>query len=420
MNNFYLPKKLIILISLSIVIITAWITYDRGLLLDRARLNNIPQIMAGSNIRDFPVWGDVAKDIPLNLVTKIKDFSKVTTAPLGESATLYYIPIIGKALGFYYPYLSLLFFFCIILFVINYYAFLYCTNKVELFFLVISNVILIYHLAFYEFGLIGAYYVKGFAIPLLFGLFKILQKQGSIIPVLSLVTIFALLSNIRSSLVAVFLFFIVIIYLISIYKNKLKIIGYEKISIWVIGVLLGLFYLIKYLLGILIITNPDYLGFSQANGHVFWHTIWCSIGAYDPKNIYGFQWSDSAAWSFAENLVNKKIILASPEYESILKEYILAVFARDPNFILGFIVNRLFVNWFFYIALAINVTILFFKSTQKSGYFIIFLSLLPLSIFKAEEVLSISSMMYIYPVNVYILLVMIFAFLLPVQKLIKA
>jgi hypothetical protein len=55
---------------------------------------------------------------------------------------------------------------------------------------------------------------------------------------------------------------------------------------------------------------------SFASSHVFWHTLWCSLGEF--PNPLQFTWSDHNAMLRANELAGRPVPWLTQEYESTL------------------------------------------------------------------------------------------------------
>jgi hypothetical protein len=102
----------------------------------------------------------------------------------------------------------------------------------------------------------------------------------------------------------------------------------------------------------------------RPNVHVFWHAVWCGLGDFDTK--YGYQWSDLAAYAYAEPILEKKYQLRIPlrdtyyyleswdaagkypkkpehfdEYSQVIREKVLSDIANDPRWYLTILVRRM-------------------------------------------------------------------------------
>lgn len=72
---------------------------------------------------------------------------------------------------------------------------------------------------------------------------------------------------------------------------------------------------------------------NMSQHHVFWHTIWVSLGEY--PNELQFKWSDHEASLRANFLAGRNVVFQSREYEEILKQDVIRTVQANPDFLLG-------------------------------------------------------------------------------------
>ena len=214
MKNYPAILAAMIFVFLNIVICLYYQSYFDG-----TRLQNIFSIASGSSLTFFPAWGEPQTKLTYALTHQPKAIDSTSLNIIGDTLTLYYIPVIAKRLGFNYPLVAIMIFFGGILFLINYYAYKLATKNIEIIFITICNLLILEQtLKNYEtLQFLSVYVVKGFVVVLLIALFKTMSFNKFNLNAVILVIIFAILSNIRSSISAVFILFLfVLLFKISI------------------------------------------------------------------------------------------------------------------------------------------------------------------------------------------------------------
>lgn len=78
---------------------------------------------------------------------------------------------------------------------------------------------------------------------------------------------------------------------------------------------------------------------SSTRSHLFWHTIWCSLGEY--PNELQFKWSDYEAVMYAERIAGRSFGGYSREYEAVLRDDIIRTFREHPRIFLRIFKRKL-------------------------------------------------------------------------------